>query len=66
MRCETLTTETWTVQNYLMCFKRNLSEVAFPQQPIWNFTGNRLVEAHICSNAQATETATGKGIFFTA
>jgi hypothetical protein len=28
-----------------MCFKRHVSEVVFPQQPIWNFVGNWLVEA---------------------
>jgi hypothetical protein len=36
--------------------KRNVSEVAFPGQRIWNFVGNRLVEAHIRDYAQAKET----------
>jgi hypothetical protein len=28
----------------------------FPGQRIWNFVGNRLVEAHICVKAQVIET----------
>jgi hypothetical protein len=38
------------------CFEKHISEVVFTQQGIWNFLGNRLFEAHIHGNAQATET----------
>jgi hypothetical protein len=37
-------------------FDSHVSEVAFPGQQMWNFLGNRLVEAHIRSNAQAAKT----------
>jgi hypothetical protein len=40
----------------IYCFKRHVSEVAFPIQQIWNFVGNWLVEAHTHGNAQAMET----------
>jgi hypothetical protein len=33
--------------------ERHNYQVAFPGQRIWNFVGNRLVEAHIRGNAQA-------------
>jgi hypothetical protein len=39
------------------CFKRHVSDVAFVGQ-VWNFTGNRLVEVHINSNAEVIETGT--------
>jgi hypothetical protein len=34
------------------CFESHSSVVAFPGQRIWNFVGNRLVEAHIHDNEQ--------------
>jgi hypothetical protein len=37
-----------------IALQRNVSEVALPGQRIWNFFGNRLVEAHIYGNAQST------------
>jgi hypothetical protein len=39
-------------------FERHVSEEAFPAQRIRNFVGNRLVEAHVPGNAQATDTVT--------
>jgi hypothetical protein len=42
----------------VMCFERHVSEVVFLGQLIWNFVGDRLVEAYIHRNVQATKTAT--------
>jgi hypothetical protein len=39
-----------------MCVECHVSVVVFLGQRIWNFVGNRLVEAHIHGNAQDTET----------
>jgi hypothetical protein len=33
----------------------DLPEEVFLQNRIWNFVGNRLVETHICGNAQTTQ-----------
>jgi hypothetical protein len=37
------------------CFESHVSDVAFPEQPIWKLLGNRLFEAHIRCNAHVTE-----------
>jgi hypothetical protein len=44
----------------LTCFEKHVSEVAFPGERIWNFIGNRLVEAYIRDSAHDTETGTSK------
>jgi hypothetical protein len=33
-----------------MSFETNFSEVMYMQQPIWNFLGNRFVEAYVRGN----------------
>jgi hypothetical protein len=37
-------------------FESHASEVAFPAPALWNFLGNRFVEAHIRGNTRAVET----------
>jgi hypothetical protein len=53
------------IGNTVTSLESHPSEVPFPEQRISNFVGNRLVEAHIHSNAQVTETELLEiGIFF--
>jgi hypothetical protein len=44
--------------NVVTSFEWHVSEVVLLGQRIWNVVGNRLVEAHVRSNAQATGTGT--------
>jgi hypothetical protein len=39
----------------MICLENHISEVAPQGQSIWNSVGNRLVEAYIRGNSQATE-----------